>query len=162
MPKNLPLRPNVCMLIFNGAGKLFLGERAGTGGRWQFPQGGAEPELTLEENVRKELLEEVGLKSQHIGRIIKLNCTHDYDWDKPPKYARGTWRGQSQTFWLVEFVGKDSEIDLAAGIEHGESQELMDWRWCTVAEVLELAEAKRIDGYRAALAEFEEFLRADR
>jgi len=158
MPKKLPLRPNVCLLVFNKAGKLLLAERAGKGGRWQFPQGGAEPGLTLEENVVKEVGEELGIKPKQIGRIIKLKCTHEYDWDKPPAYARNIWRGQSQTFWLVEFKGQDSDIDLASCIEDGDEQELMSWRWCSTDEVRELAEPKRIDGYLKALAEFDEFL----
>jgi hypothetical protein len=44
MPKRkLPLRPNVCMLVYNARGQLFLGERLRNKGHWQFPQGGAEP-----------------------------------------------------------------------------------------------------------------------
>lgn len=160
--KKLPLRPNVCMLLFNKDGKLFLGERSGPSGRWQFPQGGAEPELSLKRNVVRELREELGLKPKHLGEIIKLESTHEYDWEKPPGYARNRWRGQTQTFWLIEFIGKDSDIDLAAGAVDGEDQELMSWKWCTIAQVKRLAEPKRLDGYSNPLKEFAAYIRASR
>lgn len=153
--KQLPLRPNVCMLVYNKKGKFFLGERAGKErGRWQFPQGGVESTLTLRQNVYKELSEELGLSKESIGRVRKLKAKHSYDWDKVPAYARGKWRGQAQTFWLVEFIGKDKDINLEADLE----QELQSWKWCSAKQVLKLAEAKRIPGYIEPLKEAETLL----
>ena len=148
----LPLRPNVCLLIKNREGKLFLAERAGSPGIWQFPQGGAEPELTLEENALKEAHEELGVGRAKLRVIKQLRATHSYEFDKAPAYAVGKWRGQAQTFWLLEFVGKDEEIDPSRG------GELTKWKWCTITEVKELAEPKRLAGYAAALEEVEPLL----
>ena len=154
MKKKLPLRPNVCMLVYNQKFKLFLGKRAGTKKIWQFPQGGVEKRYTLRENVIRELKEELGLKKRHIGKITRLKHRHSYEFKDPPNYARGKWRGQAQTFWLVEFLGKDKDIDLFADKE----VELSRWRWCTVKQVKRLAEPRRVRGYRAALKEFELFV----
>lgn len=149
----LPLRPNVCMLLFNADGKLFLGERNGEPGKWQFPQGGAEPELTLEANVLKELEEELGLAASKIEIVRKLETTREYEFDRTPAYAVGVWRGQSQTFWLVEFKGSDADIDL---FRH--APEFMSWRWCDPMEVRTLAEPRRLVGYEPAIREFEQYL----
>jgi putative (di)nucleoside polyphosphate hydrolase len=154
-PKKLPLRPNVCMLVYNNKGKLFLGERDGEPEHWQFPQGGAEPRYTLRQNVIRELREELGLKKRSIGKLTKLQSTHEYEWRTPPRYAHKKWRGQKQTFWLVEFIGSDSDIDLTAYKE----PEFASWRWCSVAEVKRRAAPFRIAGYRAPLREFLEFKR---
>lgn len=155
--KKLPLRPNVCMLVYNKQGKLFLGERAGkVKGKWQFPQGGVEPALRLKQNVYKELSEELGLPPECIGKLVKLNARHSYEWDTPPTYARGKWRGQRQTFWLVEFLGKNSDINLEADDE----PELQSWKWCSPKQVIKLAEKKRVPGYLAPLAEIEPILKA--
>jgi putative (di)nucleoside polyphosphate hydrolase len=70
-----------------------------------------------------------------------------------PQYAEGRWRGQSQTFWLVEFVGDDSDIRLDA--DH--APEFMTWRWSPVDEVRRLAAPRRLAGYEPALREFERF-----
>ena len=152
----LPLRENVCMLLFNKEQRLFLGERQKEKGIWQFPQGGAEPHLSLEENVLKELEEELGIGRDSLRIVKRLEATHQYDFNNPPEYAVGKWRGQNQTFWLVEFLGSDAEINL----ENSEP-EFMAWKWCSIKEVHQLAEPKRLPGYLKPLQEFEEFLQAN-
>ena len=141
------------MLVFNQNKDLFLGERLGEPGHWQFPQGGVEEEYSLEENVIRELKEELGIKRRQIGKVIKLETTHEYEWENAPKHAYGQWRGQSQTFWAAEFIGVDSDIKI-----DGDSAEFMNWRWCKLKDVLNLAEARRRDGYALALAEFEKII----
>ena len=151
----LPLRPNVCMLIFNSERKLFLGERHDETGVWQFPQGGAEPEFSLEENVYRELEEELGIRRSSLQIEKKLDSTHEYEFRNPPSYARGKWRGQSQTCWLVRFLGTDAEINLDTA-----EPEFMSWKWCEVDEVRMLAEPKRLPGYERPLQEFLDFMKA--
>lgn len=141
------------MLVFNQDNKLFLGERNGEPGIWQFPQGGVEAGLSLEENVLRELEEELGLNRKNLEIIKKLNATHVYDFRNIPDYAVGKWRGQSQTFWLVKFLGSNLEIDLFA-----HEPEFMNFCWCSVDEVREKAEPIRLPGYEAALVEFSEYL----
>lgn len=148
----LPHRPNVCMLIYNREKLLFLGERSGEPGVWQFPQGGVEPGLNVEENVVKEVCEELGLDREKFRVHKQLKATHTYDFKKPRDYSGTIWRGQSQTFWLVEFLGIDSDIKL----DRYEA-EFSAWRWCNVKQVREMAEPKRLPGYQDALKEFEEF-----
>jgi putative (di)nucleoside polyphosphate hydrolase len=147
-PKNL--RPNVCILLYNSQGQLFLGERLGKRGHWQFPQGGVEPEQTLTDTVVRELREEIGVKKRHLGRIRRLKARHSYLWKSIPAYAEGKWIGQAQTFWLVEFIGRDSDIDLSDSKE----PEFKRWRWVSVTQVRALAAPERRAGYRAALTEF--------
>lgn len=153
----LPLRPNVCMLVFNKEKKLFLGERHGSSGVWQFPQGGVEPNSSLQENVLRELQEEIGVPANRLNIIGALKTTNEYEWEQTPSHAIGKWRGQSQTFWLVEFFGRDEEINLEA-----HEQEFMSWRWCTADEVRQMAEPKRLKGYSGALVEFEDYLKLQR
>ncbi|NDC36541.1 MAG: NUDIX domain-containing protein, partial [Proteobacteria bacterium] len=133
---SLPYRPNVCMLLYNTAGQLLLGERNQEIGIWQFPQGGAEPGLTLEQNVSKELQEELGLHPEHVEITKRLSATNTYDFVTPPTYAVGRWRGQTQSFWLVKFLGQDSDIKL----DRYQPAEFMNWRWCSPQEVRAIAE----------------------
>ena len=149
----LPLRPNVCILVFNRDRRLFLGERVNEPGVWQFPQGGVDPGATLEETVLKELNEDLGAPMASFKIVRKLKAVHDYDFARVPPYAVGKWRGQAQTFWLVEFVGEDSELDLTFHV-----QEFTAWKWCTPMEARAIAEPKRLPGYEPAIVEFEEYL----
>lgn len=142
------------MLLFNSKHRLFLGERAGCPGVWQFPQGGAKKKLSLEQNVLKELQEEVGLSSELLRIERQLESTNEYEFRNPPEYAKNRWRGQSQTFWLVQFLGQDDDINL----NFEEKPEFMNWRWARVSEVKELAEPVRLSGYLPALDEFSAFV----
>ncbi|MDC0358239.1 NUDIX domain-containing protein, partial [Oligoflexia bacterium] len=128
------------------------GERAGAPGVWQFPQGGAEEGFTLQENVLKELYEELGVVKEKLSIVKQLNATHEYEWDNPPDYAVNRWRGQTQTFWLVQFLGSDDDFVLDRF-----QIELMNWKWCSVDEVQAMAQPKRLPGYLEPLQEFEEY-----
>jgi putative (di)nucleoside polyphosphate hydrolase len=141
------------MLVYNRKGQLFVGERVGKPGHWQFPQGGVEPGESLKANVLRELNEEIGITKTQIGKIIKLKSRHSYLWNKIPSYARGKWAGQRQSFWLVEFTGRDGDIDLGGAKE----PEFSTWRWCAPRTVRRIAASERIEGYEGALREFEEF-----
>lgn len=147
---HLPFRPNVCMLVVNREMKLFLGERNGSPGHWQFPQGGVEPQHSLEENVLRETHEELGVDISLLKIEKKLVATFDYDYKNPPDYAIGVWRGQSQTFWIVAFSGRDSDINLTLY-----EQEFMNFKWATPDEVRAIAQPRRLVGYLPALLEFE-------
>lgn len=147
---DLPYRPNVCMLIFNHEKKLLLGERKGCPGVWQFPQGGVELDQSIEENVLREVQEELGIDRSLVEIVGCLKARHRYDFDIAPAYAEGVWRGQDQTFWVVRFKGRDSEI-----IVESAEPEFESWCWATPDQVRNQAEEKRRAGYDAALKEFE-------
>ena len=153
MPE-LPLRPNVCMFLINSTGRIFLGERFGSSGEWQLPQGGVDKNSPLEENVIRELNEELGIHPSRLKIIKRLKATHTYEFKDPPGYAKGKWRGQTQTFWLVAFDGNDSEINLT----HHEEQEFSAWAWCTPAELRRNAHPVRLSGYKDPLCEVEEYI----
>lgn len=141
------------MLVYDGSSHLFLGERKGCPGVWQFPQGGVKKHQTKEEAVVEELHEELGAEPFHFQIVKKLRATHRYDWIEPPSYAKSKWRGQEQSFWLVEFLGDDSDIVLDRF-----EPEFMNWRWVTSNEVRTLAEPIRQAGYALPLREFDDFL----
>lgn len=144
----LPLRPNVCMLVRNRSGLFFLGQRHGEPEVWQLPQGGVDAGMSLEQNVLRELCEELGADENLFSIVKKLIFTHEYEFDRPPDYAKGKWRGQSQTFWLVDFLGSDKDIRLDLY-----EPEFSDFRWCTAEEVKARSEPKRAPAYSLALAE---------
>lgn len=151
----LPLRPNVCILLYNSAYDLFIGERRDTPGIWQFPQGGVEAEFSLEENVLRELEEETGAARNLFSVTMKLAATHQYEFQQVPEYAKGKWRGQSQTFWLVRFLGEDSDFRLDRF-----EPEFTNFCWCSPEAVRARVESRRLPGYLAPLAEFEAWRRS--
>ena len=149
----LPYRPNVCILLFNSDRQLLLGERNGTPGAWQFPQGGVELDQSIEGNVLREIEEELGLAAHLVEIVGCMKARNRYDFENPPEYAKGVWRGQDQTFWVVKFLGIDADLNVNTA-----NPEFSAWCWCSVAEVRSKAEKRRLGGYEAALREFEEVL----
>ena len=120
---------------------------------WQFPQGGVEKGSRLEANALREAEEELGVSQTRLQILRRLSATHRYDFSKPPAYAIDKYRGQEQVFFLLEFTGDDSEIDLAR-----HAPEFDAYRWCSPPEVRALAEPKRLPGYEAPLREVEQYL----
>lgn len=147
----LPYRPNVCMLVYNSAFWLWIGERYGAS-TWQFPQGGVNKKKPLLDSVVRELNEELGLKRQHLGQILQLEATHRYDFLRTPPRWQGRWAGQEQTFWAVQFLGQDHDIDLT----RHHPQEFSRWAWCHPDQVLDRVEPIRRPGYERPLREFRE------
>lgn len=143
------------MLIYNPQYRLFLGERANSPGVWQFPQGGVEESSSLEENVLRELQEELGADAEKFRIVTRLQATHQYEFATPPPYAIGRWIGQQQTFWVVKFLGTDRDIQLDRY-----HPELGAWKWCSSDEVPKVAEPRRLSGYLPALKEFEALLQS--
>jgi putative (di)nucleoside polyphosphate hydrolase len=148
-------RENVCLFIINQDNKLFIGERLKEPGIWQLPQGGVEKEFTLEENAIREASEELGASAALFEVLKKFDATHKYDYSVVPNYAQGKFRGQKQTFWLVQFWGDDKDIKLDRF-----HPEFLSYRWINSNELLTTVEAKRAPGYTAPLKEFETWLKA--
>ncbi|MFN4069329.1 MAG: RNA pyrophosphohydrolase, partial [Brevundimonas aurantiaca] len=113
-------RPNVGVVLFNGAGQVWYGRRHATPGphNWQFPQGGVDDGEDLTVAALRELKEETGVTS-----VEFLARTDDWIlYDFPPEAMNNpkAWRGfkgQRQQWFAFRFTGKDSEIDLQADEE---------------------------------------------
>ena len=153
-PKTPSYRPNVCMILFNAAKEILVAERFNQHNVWQFPQGGVEEGLTLEENVVKELEEELSLTAKDIAIRKRLTATHKYEWDVPPSAYKGKYVGQEQSFWLIEVLNP-AAIDVA--VDHPEFQQ---YRWVGVEAVLAVVEPIRIKGYLAPLEEVKQILQS--
>ena len=154
MNTTLPFHPNVCLIILNRHRRIFLGERLNNPGEWQLPQGGIDAGSTPSESALREASEELGAP-EHLFTIVRqLKATHQYDFPEPvPPYARGVWRGQRQTFWLLNFAGEEGDIDLAA-----HEAEFRAYQWCSLEQIPLIAAPHRLGGYQGALTEVREFL----
>ena len=123
-------RPNVGIVLCDGAGQLLWAKRAGQDA-WQFPQGGVDEGEDLEVAARRELFEETGLRSVDLLGRTEGWIVYDF----PPEVLNGAMKkrgniGQKQVWFAFRFTGTDDEVDLQA---HGE-QEFDAWRWADLSE----------------------------
>jgi putative (di)nucleoside polyphosphate hydrolase len=155
----LPYRPNVGALLFNRAGKLFLARRAdvpnaeGPAGGWQLPQGGIDANEDPRVAVFRELEEEIGTANAEI-------LAEHPDWlryDLPPHLVGvalgGKYRGQTQKWFALRFLGDDSEIDLTRDPD----PEFDAWRWASLADLPAMAVGFKRAVYEVLARDFARF-----
>ena len=129
----LPYRPCVGVVLTDGRGRIFTGERIDTPGAWQMPQGGIDPGETPDVAAFRELEEETGVSPDKAHVLAELPdwVTYDLPDHLVGKLWKGRFRGQKQKWFLFEFTGTDDDINIAH-----DHKEFGRWRWSTPDEVL--------------------------
>lgn len=143
----LPYRENVVSVIINEEGKIFLGKfnpdhpikkvfpLSGENnffGRWQFPQGGIEPNETLMEAARRETYEETGIYSLKL--LGESSSYFAYQWPADHTLltsARFRYRGQKQRLVYFKFTGQNSEIKI-------DQNEFVDFHWIDPKNLIQI------------------------
>ena len=148
-------RPNVGIIIINDEKKVLLAKRLNENA-WQFPQGGINDKESTEDAMYRELKEEVGLSHNHILVIEKTKGWLRYD--VPKNWIRNNsqqrYKGQKQVWFLLKFVGEDTDIFL----RNTTKPEFDDWKWVSYWTPLEKVVDFKKDVYKKALSELEEYI----
>ena len=133
MSRDLPYRPCVGVVLANARGEVFTGERVDTPGAWQMPQGGIDKGETPKDAAFRELEEETGIpadlalfEAEHPEWI-----TYDLPGHLIGKLWKGRFRGQKQRWFLLRYLGQDSDINL-----NRHHREFVRWRWSNPDQVL--------------------------
>jgi len=150
-------RPNVGIVLVNPRNEVFWGKRVREHA-WQFPQGGIKPGESPEQAMYRELMEEVGLKPEHV-RILG-RTRHCLRYNVPANWVRRDWRasyrGQKQIWYLLRLLGRDCDVCL----RRSERPEFDAWRWSEFwIPLADVVEFKR-EVYLQALVELCRFIPA--
>lgn len=156
-PGGLPYRPCAGVVLMNADGLVFAGQRIDSQGAWQMPQGGIDKGETPAQAALRELTEETGVSADRVELLDEAS-----DWvfyDLPPELLGKVWKGkfggQKQKWFLLRFLGDDSDIRIDT--DHPEFD-----RWCWMQPddlITHIVPFKR-DVYRQVFALFGDRLAA--
>ena len=125
MVNKLPMRLGVGIVLLNKDNEVFVGKRKDNPiDKWQMPQGGIDNNEKPLDAMKRELEEETSVTNIKI--LKEVNSWLEYE--LPPhllgKIWKGKYRGQTQKWFIVRFIGSDTEINLKT-----KKPEFIEWRW---------------------------------
>ena len=126
--EQLPLRLGVGIIVLNKENKVFVGNRKDNPtNKWQMPQGGVDNGENIMEAMKRELLEETGIKNIEIIKEIDGWTQYELPEYLLGKIWKGKYKGQKQKWFIVRFLGDDSEINI-----NTKNAEFIEWQWLNI------------------------------
>jgi len=118
-------RKGVGIILLNKEKLVFVGQRIDKiSEAWQMPQGGIDEGESPEEAALRELHEEVGTNKAEIIYEVPNWLFYDLPDELAKKLWKGRYKGQMQKWFVMNFTGTDSDINLQTEIP-----EFMTWKW---------------------------------
>ena len=149
--KELPLRIGVGIVVLNKKNKIFVGKRIDNPKNfWQMPQGGVEQNENLLLAAKRELEEETGIKSVELVKELKEWFQYDLPKNLLGKVLEGKYRGQNQKWFIMNFIGKDDEINIKT-----KNPEFLEWKWIQISELPKVAVTFKVELYKKIKEELE-------
>ena len=141
-------RPNVCAVIKRKIDTSILfchrkGFEPDKG--WQFPQGGIDTQKNLIDELKRELLEEIGTNDIVVIRILPKHYYYDFPLDlKNVKY--NNYKGQKQKWVFVELQEDNFQLPV-----QNDTAEFDDYQWIKPYEAIARIVEFKKEVYKQAL-----------
>ena len=132
--KNLPFRIGVGIIVLNKNNKVFVAKRIDNPKNfWQMPQGGVDEGEDFLTAAYRELEEETSIKNVELIQEIEGTITYEL-----PKHLlgiiwKGKYKGQKQKWFLMRYLGEDSEINIKT-----HKPEFLEWKWIDLGMITEV------------------------
>ena len=141
---NLPLRKGVGIVLLNKENKVFVAKRIDNPKNfWQMPQGGVDGSENYYEAALRELKEETSIVSVELIKEIDKKLTYILPNHLIGIIWKGRFKGQIQKWFVMRFVGNDSEINI-----HTKKPEFLDWKWIDLKDLTKIAVSFKLDVYK--------------
>jgi putative (di)nucleoside polyphosphate hydrolase len=158
---SLPYRPCVGIVVFNSAGRVFVGKRrdgpehVDATHAWQMPQGGVDRDEDPWIAALRELREETSIHSvEKLGEVADW-LSYEIPREIVGQAWKGKYRGQTQKWFAVRFTGRESEIDIDS--PDGHEPEFTAWRWERLEHLPTLIIPFKRKVYERVVQEFAKF-----
>jgi putative (di)nucleoside polyphosphate hydrolase len=152
----LPYRAAAGVMLLNGHNQVFVAQRIDTIlEAWQMPQGGLDEGEDAESGALRELEEETGIPARLVEIIARSEgeLLYDLPEDLIGKLWKGRYRGQRQSWFLMRFLGDDSDVNL-----NTPHPEFRAWKWADPRDLPHMIVPFKKTLYEAVLMEFAAYL----
>ncbi len=145
-------RSGVGIMLLNQEKHIFVGKRIDNNSdAWQMPQGGIDENEDEDLAMFRELKEETGISAQNV-KILDKSRGHLYynlPYKLQKKFWGGKYLGQKQRWYLLQFLGDDSAIDIST-----QDPEFSEWKWIDKNEVISRIVSFKRELYEEVIREF--------
>ena len=154
MKDKLPMRQGVGIIVLNKQNQVFVGKRKDNPvDKWQMPQGGIDQNETPLNAMKRELAEETSIKNIKILKEIENWLEYELPPNLLGKIWKGKFRGQKQKWFIVKFLGQDSEVNL-----NTTHQEFIEWKWIDYNSLPEVIVDFKKEVYKKLKLEINNFI----
>jgi len=141
----LPLRKGVGIVLLNNKNKVFVAKRIDNPKNfWQMPQGGIDKGENYYEAALRELKEETSIVSVKLIQEIEEKLTYILPDNLIGIIWRGRFKGQTQKWFVMRFIGKESEINI-----NTKNPEFLDWKWIDLEDLTKIAVNFKLNVYKS-------------
>ena len=151
---NLPLRKGVGIALLNKNNKVFVAKRIDNPNDfWQMPQGGIDNGENNLDAAYRELKEETSIKSVQIIREVNKEITYLLPNSLLGIIWKGKFKGQTQKWFIMRFLGEDSEINLKT-----KYPEFLEWKWINLENITDKVVEFKLHVYKKIKKELKKLI----
>ena len=142
--KKLPLRSGVGIVVLNKDNKVFVARRIDNPKNfWQMPQGGVDGNEDFLSAALRELKEETSINNVKLIQELDGMTTYELPDNLLGIIWKGKYRGQKQKWFVMRFLGEESEINLKT-----KNPEFLEWRWIKIDEITKFVVDFKLEIYQ--------------
>ena len=131
---SLPLRSGVGIVVLNKDNKVFVAKRIDNQKNfWQMPQGGVDKGEDYLTAAYRELEEETSIKNVDLIKELDGLISYELPENLLGVIWKGKYKGQEQKWFVMRFLGQDSEINIKT-----KNPECCEWRWIDLEKITDL------------------------
>ena len=146
---NLPLRSGVGIVVLNKKNEVFVAKRIDNPKNfWQMPQGGINNNEDFFTAALRELKEETSIVSVKLIKEIDDKFTYILPDHLIGIIWKGKFKGQIQKWFIMRFVGNESEINIKT-----KHPEFLDWKWIDLKDLTKIAVNFKLEVYKQVKSE---------
>ena len=147
--RKLPLRNGVGIVVLNNENKVFVAKRIDNPKNfWQMPQGGIDKNEDFFIAALRELKEETSIVSVKLIKEIDDKFTYILPDHLIGIIWKGKFKGQIQKWFIMQFVGNESEINI-----NTKHPEFLDWKWIDLKDLTKIAVNFKLEVYKQVKSE---------